>query len=98
MRGTMMLLVLTMLAGASSAAGAMDIESLTIVTKGGGAHLFQVEVARTNEERSQGLMFREKLEPDKGMLFEFRQPQLATMWMKNTVISLDMLFIRKNGE
>lgn len=62
-----------------------------------GPHTFSVEVMRTQQERSKGLMFRKYLAPDAGMLFDFGDPRPVSMWMKNTYISLDMLFISKDG-
>jgi uncharacterized membrane protein (UPF0127 family) len=58
---------------------------------------FQVEIAATPAQRSRGLMFREHLAADRGMLFDFERPQPVTMWMRNTLISLDMLFVRDDG-
>jgi uncharacterized membrane protein (UPF0127 family) len=72
------------------------LEALTIVTANG-RHTFQVEVMRTEAERARGLMERRYLPADRGMLFDFKQPVPAAMWMKNTYISLDMLFIRADG-
>jgi uncharacterized protein len=54
---------------------------------------FRVELARTEEERERGLMYRDHLAPDAGMLFLFERPSLLTFWMKNTLIPLDMIFI-----
>ena len=73
-----------------------ETETLTI-TSADGQHVFNVEVADTDEKQEQGLMFRKSLADDAGMLFEFAAPKVATIWMKNTEISLDILFIRKNG-
>jgi uncharacterized membrane protein (UPF0127 family) len=52
---------------------------------------------RTDDERAKGLMFRRYLPPDRGMLFDFKQTQPVMMWMKDTFIPLDMVFIRKDG-
>lgn len=75
-----------------------DVTRLTIVTRAGARHPFQLEIANTPESRSRGLMFRRELAPDRGMLFEFgaRETEIS-MWMKNTYIPLDMIFIRANG-
>ncbi len=80
----------------ASAAAAQALEPLTIVS-GANRHRFQVEVARTDAERAQGLMFRRSLAPDRGMLFDFKRVEPVSMWMQNTYISLDMLFIRPDG-
>lgn len=58
-----------------------------------GSHEFQIEVAKTDRQKEKGLMFRESLAPDAGMLFIYDEPQHVSMWMKNTLIPLDMLFI-----
>ncbi|NND49045.1 MAG: DUF192 domain-containing protein, partial [Rhizobiales bacterium] len=64
---------------------------------GSGAHHFQVEIAVSQAERAKGLMFRRSLAPDRGMLFDFGEEQSVSMWMRNTYISLDMLFAGADG-
>jgi hypothetical protein len=82
------------------AAGALaqpqKFEPLTIVS-GSARHAFQVEVMREEADRAQGLMYRRSLAPDRGMLFDFGRVEPVSMWMKNTYLSLDMLFIRPDG-
>lgn len=67
------------------------------IRSGSDVHRFTVEVARTAEEQARGLMYREDLGPDEGMLFPFDPPRPASFWMKNTLIPLDMLFVRADG-
>jgi len=71
----------------------------TVVTihSANGAHRFTTEVAATPDEQERGLMFRRSLAPDRGMIFPYDPPVDAAFWMKNTLISLDMIFIRKDG-
>jgi len=78
------------------AAQAATVQPLEIVTKNG-VQVFSVEMATTEEEKEKGLMFRKELADGKGMLFDFSPEQEVSMWMKNTYISLDMIFIRADG-
>ena len=71
-------------------------EGLTIVTSGG-RHAFEVEIADSETEKAMGLMVRRSLPRRSGMLFLHDRAGELTMWMKNTFISLDMIFIRGNG-
>jgi uncharacterized membrane protein (UPF0127 family) len=78
-----------------SAAG---LEQVPLTIRSASAtHKFTVEVARTPQEQATGLMHRQSLAPDRGMLFPYEPPQPASFWMKNTLIPLDMIFIRPDG-
>ena len=70
---------------------------LTIETASGAKHHFSVELADDYEERQKGLMFRKELAENGGMLFDFKRTQRVAMWMQNTPLSLDMLFISEEG-
>jgi uncharacterized protein len=83
-------------AAASLSAQAATVQPLEIVTKSG-VQVFSVEMATTEEEKTTGLMYRKELADGKGMLFDFSPEQQVSMWMKNTYISLDMIFIRADG-
>jgi uncharacterized membrane protein (UPF0127 family) len=80
----------------SAGAQAASVQPLEIVTKSG-VQVFSVEMATTEQEKETGLMYRKELADGKGMLFDFSPEQQVSMWMKNTYISLDMIFIRADG-
>ncbi|MCK1360332.1 DUF192 domain-containing protein [Bradyrhizobium sp. 199] len=90
------ILVIAGCAVASVPAGAASFQPLEIVTKNG-VQVFSVEMATTEEEKQTGLMHRKELADGKGMLFDFHPEQEISMWMKNTYVSLDMIFIGANG-
>jgi len=69
---------------------------LTIRSKNG-VHHFTVEVAATPEQQERGLMFRKSLAGDRGMIFPYDPPQDVSFWMENTLIPLDIIFIRADG-
>jgi uncharacterized membrane protein (UPF0127 family) len=77
-------------------ARAASFQTLEIATKSG-VKVFSVEMATTEEEKTTGLMYRKELADGKGMLFDFTPEQEVSMWMKNTYIPLDMIFIRADG-
>ena len=81
---------------AGQPARAATFQPLEIATKSG-VHVFSVEMATTEEEKTTGLMYRKELPDGKGMLFDFSPEQQVSMWMKNTYIPLDMIFISADG-
>jgi uncharacterized membrane protein (UPF0127 family) len=81
---------------AAAPAVAADPQTLEIVSKTG-VHTFTVEFAKSDAERAQGLMYRRELPEGRGMLFDFQRDDEVAMWMKNTYIPLDMVFIRSDG-
>jgi hypothetical protein len=90
--GVLALLAVSLLAPAS----AMRRDTLKLITAQG-EHTIDVEITETPAEKAQGLMFRSKLAEKSGMLFFYEPAQEITMWMRNTYIPLDMVFIRADG-
>ena len=90
------ILVVAGVAAAIGSVRAATFQPLEIVTKNG-VQVFSVEMATTEEEKQTGLMYRKELADGKGMLFDFNPEQEISMWMKNTYVSLDMIFIGANG-
>jgi hypothetical protein len=87
-----------MMAAASGVAAAkLRVEPVVIVSESG-RHTIDAEIADTPGTRATGLMFRRSLAADSGMLFIYDTPQNITMWMKNTYISLDMIFADAKGK
>jgi uncharacterized protein len=80
-----------------SADAKMRQDTLKIVSATGQEHAFSIEVASSEKEKSLGLMFRTDLGDNQGMLFPYASERALQMWMHNTYISLDMLFIRADG-
>ena len=85
-----------LLPGSSLTARSAEQQTLEIASKTG-VHVFAVELAVTDEERARGLMYRRSVPESYGMLFDFKRDQDVSMWMRNTYVSLDMIFIQSDG-
>ena len=83
-------------ARAQQSAPAMKLEALEIVS-GETRHRFRIELAKTDADRARGLMFRQSMPADQGMLFDFERDHMVSMWMRNTYIPLDMVFAHADG-
>lgn len=97
------MLLLLLLAGlpvqyakAQPASQPANLQTVEIATRNG-VHFFSVELAANDADRAKGLMFRKELPEGKGMLFDFDREQNVAMWMQNTYVSLDMIFINADG-
>ena len=75
----------------------LPVEALTIIGRDGTRHAFRVEMAVQPEHQMVGMMFRTTMQPDEGMLFDWGAPRESAMWMRNTLIPLDMVFIAADG-
>lgn len=98
--GLAMVLLLALLHTFTLASGIpaeLPVEPLAVRTQDGREHAFRVHVAATPEARGRGLMYVTRMAPDEGMLFDFEAPRPVSMWMKNTPLSLDMLFVEADG-
>ncbi|MEQ1717328.1 MAG: DUF192 domain-containing protein [Hyphomicrobium sp.] len=85
------------LSGVPDAAARMRTDRLEIEKATGGSVALTIEVAESDQEKAAGLMFRTQLSDGEGMLFAYGRTMEVTMWMRNTYISLDMLFVRSDG-
>lgn len=79
-------------------ASATAQQKFQVIPLTAGVHVIQAEVVAKEAERQQGLMFREKMGPNEGMVFLFDAPAKICMWMKNTLLSLSVAFIDKDGK
>ena len=77
---------------------AQQTQKFRSTTLSAGMYVIKAEVAATEAERQQGLMFREKIAGNEGMLFDFEAPARVCMWMKNTLIPLSVAFIDDSGK
>jgi uncharacterized membrane protein (UPF0127 family)/predicted small secreted protein len=85
-------------AGAQKAISAADLNQVQLcIQSKTKTHSFIVEVAETSQQQAKGMMFRTELADDRGMLFPFVEVRMASFWMKNTVIPLDIIFVRADG-
>lgn len=81
----------------SCLAFAAEPARLPVISLTAGMHVIKAEVAATDAQRNQGLMFRESLGPNEGMVFLFHAPAGVCMWMKNTLLPLSVAFIGRDG-
>src|SRR5262245_14599077 len=94
--GALLVLILLVTCLFSGHAEAMRRENMKLHTTKG-VKVVSVEITETQDEKMKGLMFRSSLSDDQGMIFAYDPPREITMWMRNTYIPLDMVFIRPDG-
>ncbi len=95
---TLIVFILLFIANYANADGVVfEKRQLQIVNSEGKKYNFTVEIADTVEKQQQGLMFRKKIADNSGMLFLFDKERMVSMWMKDTYIPLDVVFIKANG-
>jgi uncharacterized membrane protein (UPF0127 family) len=99
MRLVLLLLIALFAAGPAHAQEPITFErtELAVVTAGGARHAFNVEWAKSWAQKARGLMYRREMPLDHGMLLDYDPPQPASIWMRNTLIALDIVFIRADG-
>ena len=98
-RALVIIIVLVALSGCSTGLRAQSSpEPLTIRTANGKEIAYLVEIADTDESRRRGLMYRREMPSNRGMLLDFEMPSKVSIWMKNTFLSLDIIYINADGE